>query len=228
MAYKNSKWTFLQDIQRDLTNIINTIYDHPYIDGLEKKQIAKDKLEIFICEQYKIIENDKRNFAFMIAKTSNDLASKLFTDCLNAEINALENLNIFAEAMNIDKRKMESYEPLSGCQAYTNYLTKLAVYGSDAEVLTALFIDLPVWGHNCDKMSSALQKNYGFDNKSCKFLDSFATPLPKEFTDKSKELILSSVVSSYDEKIIRTAARLILDYEILFWETIYEHSTINQ
>ena len=69
MAYENSKLTFLQDIQRDLTNIINTIYDHPYIDGLEKKQLAKDKLEIFICEQYKIIENDKRNFAFMIAKT---------------------------------------------------------------------------------------------------------------------------------------------------------------
>jgi thiaminase len=228
VAYQNNKSTILLDIQRDLTDIINTIYDHPYIAGLEKKQIAKDKLEIFICEQYRIIANDKRNFAFMVAKTSSDIASKLFTDCLNIEINALENLNIFAKAMNMDKRKMESYEPLSGCQAYTNYLTKITVYGSEAEVLTALLIDLPVWGHNCDRMSSALQKNYGFDNKSCKFLDSFATPLPIEFTDKSKELILSSVVSSYDEKTIRTAARLILDYEILFWETIYKHSTINQ
>ena len=73
----------------------------------------------------------------MISKTSNDIASELFTDCLNTETNALENLMIFAEALNVDKKKMESYEPLSGCQAYTNYLTKLAVYGSDAEVLTA-------------------------------------------------------------------------------------------
>ena len=37
---------------------------------------------------------------------------------------------------------------LAGCQAYTNFLTNLAVYGSDAEILTALLIDLPVWGTN--------------------------------------------------------------------------------
>ncbi|MBA3751064.1 MAG: hypothetical protein H0X03_09290 [Nitrosopumilus sp.] len=228
MVYNNSKSTFLEDIHRDLSNIINTIHDHPYIDALENKQIGKDKLEIFICEQYKIIANDKRNFAFVISKTSNDIASKLFTDCLNTEINALENLKIFAEAMNIDKRKMEFYTPLSGCQAYTNYLTKLAVYGSDAEVLTALLIDLPVWGYNCDKMSSILQKNYGFDNNSCVFLDSFASTLPKEFTNKSKELILSSIISSYNENAIRIATRLIIDYELLFWDTLYKHSIINQ
>ena len=95
----------------------------------------------------------------------------------------------------IDKRRMESYQPPSGCQAYTNYLTKLAVYGSDAEVLAVLLIDLPAWGHNCGKMSSILQENYGFDNDSCAFLDSFASTLPKEFTKKSKELILSSIIS---------------------------------
>lgn len=228
MTYNNSKLTLIENIQRELSNTIHTIHNHPFIDALEKKQISKYKLEIFVCEQYKIIANDKRNFAFMISKTSNDMASELFTDCLNTEINALENLNIFAEAMNIDNRKMESYEPLSGCQAYTNYLTKLAVYGSDVEVFTALLIDLPVWGYNCDKMSSILQKNHGFESNSCVFLDSFASPLPKEFIDKSNELILSSVISPYSEKSICTSARLILDYELLFWDTLYKHSIIDQ
>jgi len=164
----------------------------------------------------------------MVSKTSNDMASELFTDCLNAEIDALENLKILAEAMNIDNRKMDLYEPLSGCQAYTNYLTKLAVYGSDAEILAALLTDLPVWGYSCGKMSSMLQKNYGFDNNSCVFLDSFASALPKEFTDKSNELILSSIISPYYEKDIHTATGLILDYELLFWDTLYKHSIINQ
>ena len=140
----------------------------------------------------------------------------------------LETYRSLRKAMDIDKRKMDLYEPLSGCQAYTNYLTKLAVYGSDAEVLAALLIDLPVWGYNCGKMSSILQKNYGFDNDSCVFLDNFASALPKEFTDKSNELILSYITSLYNEKAIRTATRLILDYELLFWDTLYKHSTINQ
>jgi thiaminase len=227
MVNDNNKLTLFEDMQKDFTSITNTIHNHPYIDSLEKKQIDKDKLEMFICEQYKIIANDKRNFAFRVSKTLNDEASKLFMDCLTTEINALENLKLLAEAMSVDRKRMELYEPLSGCQAYTNYLTKLAVYGSDSEVLTALLIDLPVWGHNCHKMSSILQKNYGFDSKSCAFLDSFASTLPKEFTDKSKELIVMSVtVTSNNEKSIRTAARLILDYELLFWNTLYEYSII--
>ncbi|MER5174302.1 MAG: hypothetical protein ABJB76_11195 [Candidatus Nitrosocosmicus sp.] len=165
----NSKSDLIEDLQRNLSNIVDTIIYHPYIYALEKKQISKDKLEIFVCEQFHIIANDKRNFAFMISKTSNNTASKLFIDCLNAELNALENLMVFAEALDINKIKMESYEPLSGCQAYTNYLTKLAVYGSDVEILASLLIDLPIWGNNCGKMSYILQKNYGFAKKSCMF-----------------------------------------------------------
>jgi len=49
---------------------------------------------------------------------------------------------------------------LAGCHAYTNYLTRLAVYGSDAEILTAILVDLPVWGANCNKISIALKKHY--------------------------------------------------------------------
>ncbi|MGA9170753.1 MAG: hypothetical protein WBZ20_11485 [Nitrososphaeraceae archaeon] len=64
--------------------------------------------------------------------------------------------------MGLDKGKIESYEPLAGCQAYTNYLTRLAVYDSDAEIFAALLIDLPVWGANCGKMSSILKGNYNF------------------------------------------------------------------
>ncbi len=222
----DSKSDFIDDLTINLSNIIDSIIYHPYIHALEKKQIGKDKLKIFICEQFHIIANDKRNFAFMISKTANDTASQLFTDCLNAELNALENLMVFAEALDINKINLESYEPLSGCQVYTNYLTKLAAYGSDAEILAALLMDLPIWGDNCGKMSYILQKNYGFAKKSCMFLDNFASALPEEFINKSKELIMSSVDIRINEKRIRISTRLLLDYELTFWDTIYKHSNI--
>jgi thiaminase len=166
--------------------------------------------------------NDKRNFAFTISKASSDVASKLFTGCLDVELNAIGNLTIMTEELIVDKRKIEDYEQLAGCQAYTNYLTRLAVYGSDAEILTALLIDLPVWGANCSKISSILKKNYGFSEKSCIFLDKFACPLPEEFVNKSKELI--GIAIPEGEKSLHTVARLILDYELCFWDTIYKHS----
>jgi thiaminase len=203
----------------------NTILNQPYLYALEKKELSKVILEIFVCEQYHIISNDKRNFAFTISKISSDVASQLFTDCLELELDALVNLTIMAEELIIDKGKVEAYEQLAGWQAYTNYLTRLSVYGSDAEILTALLIDLPVWGANCSKISSILKKNYGFSEKSCIFLDKFACPLPEEFVNKSKELICIAILEH--EKSLHTASRLILDYELCFWDTIYKHSIIN-
>jgi thiaminase len=166
---------FIGNIQRNLSNTIDTILNHSYLHSLEKNEIAKEKLEIFVCEQYYIISNDKRNFALMISKASDDTATKLFTTCLYTELNALENLTLMAEELAIEKRKIYEYEPLSGCQSYTNYLTKLAVYGLDAEILAALLVDFPVWGANCGKMSSILKKNYGFTVNSCLYLDKFVS-----------------------------------------------------
>jgi thiaminase len=225
MSTNQSKSNFIEQIRSDLSNTIDAILNHPYIYALEKKEISKVKLEIFPCEQYHIITNDKRNFAYKISKASTDVASELFTDCLNVELNAIGNLMFMAEELNINKGKIENYEQLAGCQAYTNYLTRLAVYGSDAEILTALLIDLPVWGANCSKISCILKKNYGFSGNSCIFLDKFASPLPEKFVNKSKELIRIAILEY--EKSLHTAARLILDYELYFWDTIYKNSIIN-
>ncbi|HYO05526.1 MAG TPA: hypothetical protein VER14_00900 [Phototrophicaceae bacterium] len=73
-----------------------------------------------------------------------------------------------------------------------------------------------------------MQKNHGFESDSCIFLDRFASPLLKEFIDNSNELILSSVNSPYSEKSIRTSAGLILDYELLFCDTLYKQSINDQ
>ena len=217
---------FIRNTQRRLANTIDTILNHSYLDALEKNEISKEKLEVFVCEQYYIISNDKRNFALMISRASDDIAAKLFTTCLNTELNVIENLTLMEEELGIDKTKIHDYEPLAGCQSYTNYLTKLAVYSSDAEILAALLVDFAVWGGNCGKMSSALKKNYGFSVKSCLFLDKFASPLQEEFVNESSKLI-DSALPKY-EKEMYTAARLILDYELSFWDTIYKYSIISK
>jgi len=119
--------------------------------------------------------------------------------------------------------RMESYESLAGCQAYTNYPTRLAVYGSDEEILAAMLVDLPVWGANCSKIISFLKKNHGFANSSCIFLDQFATPLLEDFIEKSNILMIGRNIPQKVNAMQR-AARLILDYELLFWNTIYNYS----
>jgi thiaminase len=66
------------------------------ISALEKKEIPRNKLELFVFEQYHIIKNDRRNYALMVSKASSDLVTKLFLDFLYAEDEALDNLFIMA------------------------------------------------------------------------------------------------------------------------------------
>jgi hypothetical protein len=71
-------------------------------------------------------------------------------------------------------------------------------------------------------MSSILKKNYGFNDNSCLYLDKFASSLEEEFVNESSKLI-DSAFPQY-EKNMYTAARLIIDYELYFWDTIYKYS----
>ncbi len=216
---------FVDTLTRKFSSVVDKILHHPYLLSVDGKKLSRENLKVFVCEQYHIISNDKRNFALVASRTSNSLSATLFQECLSFESIALDNLSLLANELSLDTSQLKSYEPLAGCQAYTNYLTRVASYGSEEEILIAMLTDLPIWGKNCERISAALKKNYGLTEDSCLFLDRFATPIPEEFLKKSNEVIEASI-STY-RKEMETAARLILDYELMFWDSIYQYSIKN-
>ena len=66
--------SFIEKLESSYSKTIDAILNHPYLAALEKNEMKREKLQIFVCEQYHIIKNDRRNFAFMISKASDDLA----------------------------------------------------------------------------------------------------------------------------------------------------------
>ncbi len=216
---------FVDTLTRKFSSIVDKILRHPYLLSVESKKLSREDLKVFVCEQYHIISNDKRNFVLVVSRTSNSLSATLFRECLSFESIALDNLSLLANELSLDTSQLKSYEPHAGCQAYTNYLTRLASSGSEAVILIAMLTDLPIWGKNCGRISSALKKNYGFTEDSCLFLDRFATPLSEEFLKKSNEVIEARISTCRKEMV--TAARLILDYELMFWDSIYQYSIKN-
>ena len=219
---KNVNNNFIGGITRKFSVTIDKILHHPYLLSIDNIQLTRQNLKVFVCEQYHIISNDKRNFALIQQRTSNSISANLFNECISFEASALSNLSLLQNELDIDILQLKSYEPLAGCQAYTNYLTTLCYYGSDAEVLAAMLTDLPIWGENCKRISTALKKKYRFPNESCRFLEGFASPLPEEFLKRSNEVIKSSLPTYRKE--METAARFILDYELMFWDTIYQYT----
>ncbi len=70
MRPQNNEYFISNLWESSLFEATEMILKHPYILALENKKINKDKLELFVFEQYHIIKNDRRNFALMISKAS--------------------------------------------------------------------------------------------------------------------------------------------------------------
>jgi thiaminase len=213
---------FIDSIEEKSKSLINRILNHQYISSIENGKIPKEKIRLFAIEQYYIISNDRRSFAIMASRASDNTSAGLFKEYVKVEDKALANLDLIINELNISKNELEFYEPIAGCQAYTNYLSKLALQGLESSIVVAMLVDLPIWGKNCGRIGESLKKNYKFTEESCIFFHNFATPFSQDYITNSNKIIRSNLQQNYQE--LRIAARLILDYELLFWDTIYQHS----
>src|SRR5437867_9730311 len=114
---------FIGDVTRKFSVIVDKIPNHPYLFSIDNKQLKRENLKVFVCEQFHIISNDKRNFAKVAQRTANSLYADLFKDCLSFETSALANLSLLKNELYMDILQLKSYKPFAGCHAYTNYLT---------------------------------------------------------------------------------------------------------
>jgi thiaminase len=74
MTQNEDQENFIKSLQSSFSKSIDIILKHPYMLAIDKGKISREKLEIFVCEQYHIILNDRRNFALIISKASSEVA----------------------------------------------------------------------------------------------------------------------------------------------------------
>lgn len=214
----------LAAIQSQLRPLEERLKAHQYVAALEEGQIALENLRLFAGEQYSIITSDLRSVAFLLSRHSNLTSRTYLLTTLQGEAAAHTALLNFAAALGMDEQELQGYEPLPGCQAYTAYVAWLALYGSEAELATAFVVNLPVWGLNCGRMSSALQSVYKLDSKAVAFFDLFAQ-VPQEAGAEVVRVIQEGLDRGILVQAITRAARLIQAYELMFWDTLFEAST---
>ena len=56
---------FIERIKSEVSATIDAIHNHKYIHSLDKHEIKKEKLEIFICEQYHLAYHIPITFAVL-------------------------------------------------------------------------------------------------------------------------------------------------------------------
>ncbi len=216
--------TLVGEIERELRPIADKLVQHPYVQALQEKRIPREQLRLFAGEQHAIIGSDLRSVAHLISRFGGSASRDFFLGVLEGERAAWVALQAFARALGLGDEELRAYEPLPGAHAYTCFMAWLALYGSDAEVAASYLVNFPAWGENCGRISRILKEAYGLQSADVAFFDLFATP-PPGFREGATGVIDAGLRQGVDPRLIRRAARLLQGYELLYWDTLYQHSS---
>ena len=216
--------TFLSDIRVALEKVEQKIRRHPYVVAIEEGKVEKESLKVFAGEQYHIISSDIRSVALLVSRWGHGTSLDFFWMLLQGEVEALKALLRFASALGVSEEGLKAYDPFAGAQAYKAYMAWLCLYGTEAEAAAAFLVNFRAWGANCGMMSEAVKKNYGFSNEEVVFFDLFSTPAA-DFEKKAMSVIDRELSRGVAPLAIETAARLLQDYEFLFWDTVWKASS---
>jgi thiaminase len=217
----------LESIRRELEPLSSAVRHHPYIDALASGAIARERLRVFAGEQYHIIKNDMRSFALLLSRQEDAEVRRFLLGSVRYEAAAFEAVFPFAAALGLAESDLAAYEPLPGAHAYTAFLALTAAYGSAADMAGAFIVDLEGWRGNCARMSTILNDRHGFSSAEVAFFDHFAAEDPN-FESRSLALIDHLFGASGDrralERSVRRTARLMMSYELMYWDALYEAS----
>jgi len=206
-------------LRKEMAPVERQIRRHPYLEEVEAGRVTRKQLAVFAGEQYHIIRSDLRSVALLVNRFGSSPSGPFFQGVLGGETAALAALRHFARAVGLEARRLESYEPTAGAQAYPAYMAWLALYGSDAEVAAGFLVNFAAWGANCARMSRALRSRYRMEKSETAFFDLFADP-PVEFERGALAVVESGLARGANPAAIRRAARLLQGYEKLYWDTL--------
>jgi hypothetical protein len=116
--------------------------------------------------------------------------------------------------LGLDESGLADYEPQSGCQAYTAFVSWLALNASRADVALALLANLAAWGENCRRLAGLLQGRCEIS-----FFEFFAQPAA-EFDEQALAVAEVGLAAGDSAAGGCRCARLPQAYELLFWDTL--------
>lgn len=91
----------VQEARRGIAPVEERIRQHPYLQALEGRRVARGTLAIFAGQQRHIIESDLRSVALIVARSASQATRDFFLGMLQGERAALEALAAFGNAVGI-------------------------------------------------------------------------------------------------------------------------------
>ena len=209
-------------IRDTLRPIEGNLLDHPFLKKVEQKTYSEKQMALLPKEEYYIVSTDLLSARHLMGRFGNGPSGSFFGDLVENEEFARKNIVMLAEALGSSLSELEAHEPDPYCQAYPSYFARLALHGSEAEVLVALSSNFSVWWSACKRIAVALQNLYGVPKEATAFLNPLNEVPPPDapFDQLTVDALERGLAEGVEEKDIVRVARIIQQYELFFWDAL--------
>lgn len=206
---------FIQGLREELRELNRRVEEHPFLTKAEKGILPKEKLKLFVENQYYVVYHDLRSLALMVSRASNPDEAEYFSKLQQGGLMAFQQLVKLGDELEVSFKGLSGLRILPAAVSSTHYLAWLGLYAGAAEQVTALTVNLPVWGRACGRLASGMVKNYNI-----KFTGLDAFTHPPAWVEEEGVRIIGRYLPDAEERA-RLAARMIESYELSFWDAVY-------
>ena len=137
---------FTEMLRRDASPIWEANFNHPFVQGIGKGNLPKDKFIFYLKQDYVYLIDFSRYFALIAARAVNLSLMTGFAELLHTTLKYEMDLHrgICAD-FGITPEELERTEPMPDTLNYTSFLIKSALLGTTGETLAGF---LPcAWGY---------------------------------------------------------------------------------
>lgn len=213
-----------QQIRKALRPIESRLFDHPFLRKVEAGKYSKAQVAILPLEEYHIVSSDLLSSKHLDGRFRREPSAKFFRDLVENEQHAQDHIRRLLEALGCGVDELEAHEPDPRCQVYPSYFARLALHGSEAEVLVAFAANFSAWWSACKRVADALAGGYGIPREAVAFLAPFHEVPPPDapFDELTMDAIRRGLKQGVSDKALVRVARLIQSYELWFWDALEE------
>ncbi|WP_406433033.1 hypothetical protein [Streptomyces sp. NBC_00631] len=120
---------------------------NPLVRLVADGRASLETLAALAPEQHRVIPADRGAFLHLAQRaTEEPTAAGFFAMPAEGEEPAAERLGAFTEACEVDAERRQAYEPLPGCQAYSAYISWLALNAAPTGAVLAVTANFATWG----------------------------------------------------------------------------------
>ena len=211
-----------QAIRDALKPIESKLIDHPFLRKVEQGAYSKKQLAILPKEEYYIVASDLLSSRHLLQRFESAPSGSFFKSLVENEEFAQNNIVKLTEALGCSLGELRAHEPDPRCQVYPSYFARLALHGSEAEVLVAFASNFSVWWSACKRVAVALVEQHGVPEQATAFLNPFNEVPPPDapFDELTTDAIERGLRGDVGAQELVRVARIIQHYELWFWDAL--------